>query len=249
MTKVQSIPSGSGAGAQSRSRRTGATARPGRAGCVFALERSLRGAKRVDEPFTHWLLADALPTAVITALCDLPLPPPPPAAEDGTREARNEFRTYIDPAAIGRSPTCRAVAKAFQDGEVIRAIEAVTGAALKATFLRLELTQDIDGFWLKPHTDLGVKRFTLLCYLDAAGQRDVGTDLYAGPADWRARVPFEPGRALAFVPSPSSWHGFEPRPIRDIRRSLIVNYVTPEWRAREQLAFPRTPIVRPAALH
>jgi hypothetical protein len=27
-----------------------------------------------------------------------------------------------------------------------------------------------------------------------------------------------------------------------VRTSVIVNYVTPEWRAREQLAFPTEPV-------
>jgi hypothetical protein len=27
-----------------------------------------------------------------------------------------------------------------------------------------------------------------------------------------------------------------------VRKSLVINYVTNEWKAREQLAFPETPI-------
>ena len=30
----------------------------------------------------------------------------------------------------------------------------------------------------------------------------------------------------------------QPRPISGVRKSVIINYVTEEWRAREQLAFP-----------
>ena len=51
-----------------------------------------------------------------------------------------------------------------------------------------------------------------------------------------------PGAALAFVPSDNTWHGFAPREIKQVRKSLIINYVTPEWRAREQLASPDTPV-------
>ena len=47
---------------------------------------------------------------------------------------------------------------------------------------------------------------------------------------------------MVFVPSDITYHGFEPRPIEGVRNSLIINYVTNEWRAREQLAFPETPI-------
>ena len=58
-----------------------------------------------------------------------------------------------------------------------------------------------------------------------------------------AAVAFANAAAMAFVPSNNTWHGFEPRPIPVVRKSLIVNYVTAEWRAREQLAYPDTPVV------
>jgi len=83
-----------------------------------------------------------------------------------------------------------------------------------------------------------VKRFTLLCYLDPNDRPDLGTDLYEAPERWSSRADFRPGAALAFAPSDRTWHGFEPRPFGCVRKSLIVNYVTSEWRAREQLAFP-----------
>jgi hypothetical protein len=51
---------------------------------------------------------------------------------------------------------------------------------------------------------------------------------------------------MIFVPSKGTWHGFERRPIQGVRRSLIVNYVTNEWRAREQLAFPEAPVTAKA---
>ena len=48
--------------------------------------------------------------------------------------------------------------------------------------------------------------------------------------------------AMVFVPSGNTYHGFEARRIEGVRTSLIINYVTNEWRAREQLAFPEAPI-------
>jgi len=51
---------------------------------------------------------------------------------------------------------------------------------------------------------------------------------------------------MVFVPSNDTWHGFETRPIKGIRKSIIVNYVTRDWRAREQLAYPEA-TVTPAA--
>ena len=43
---------------------------------------------------------------------------------------------------------------------------------------------------------------------------------------------------MIFVPGDDTWHGFEKRPIEGVRRSVILNYVTHEWRAREQLSYP-----------
>ena len=47
---------------------------------------------------------------------------------------------------------------------------------------------------------------------------------------------------MIFVPSSNTFHGFEPRTIEGVRKSVIINYVTTEWRAREQLSFPDHPI-------
>ena len=49
---------------------------------------------------------------------------------------------------------------------------------------------------------------------------------------------------MVFVPSNITYHGIEPRKIDGVRKSVIVNYVTNEWRAREQLAFPERPVER-----
>ncbi len=47
---------------------------------------------------------------------------------------------------------------------------------------------------------------------------------------------------MIFVPGSDTWHGFEKRPIAGVRRSVILNYVTDEWRAREQLSYPEAPV-------
>jgi hypothetical protein len=120
-------------------------------------------------------------------------------------------------------------------------------APLAGTFVRIEYAQDIDGFWLKPHTDIGVKMFTMLIYMsDDPRHTDLGTDIYADETTHVGRSPFAPNSAMIFVPSKHTWHGFERRPIEGVRRSIIVNYVTNEWRAREQLAYPQTPVTAAA---
>jgi hypothetical protein len=142
-------------------------------------------------------------------------------------------------------PVAAQVAEAFQSARAATALTALTGARLFGTYLRIEYAVDVDGFWLEPHTDLGVKALTLFLQLGVPGQEGLGTDLYEAPDQWAERIPFGWNTALAFVPSDRSWHGFEPRPILGVRRSIIVNYVTDDWRDRGQLAFPDRPVGRP----
>ncbi len=117
------------------------------------------------------------------------------------------------------------------------------GSKLAGTYLRVEYGQDTDGFWLEPHTDLGVKMFTMLLYMSKDAQhRSLGTDIYDRDKKHVGSSPFAPNAAMVFVPSDITYHGFEARKIDGVRKSVIINYVTNEWRAREQLAFPDKPI-------
>ena len=213
-----------------------------REACRASFARSLRAAAVDDEPYRHWLLSDVLPGHVAAAMDALPFEAPPLDGVSGSREIHNNTRRYVDQAAIAAYPACRALADAFQDPATVAVVEEVTGAQIDGCCLRIEYAQDTDGFWLQPHTDLGVKKFTLLYYLGPDGHPDLGTDVYRDAATWSHRAPFTPGGALAFVPSDSTWHGFEPRPIPAVRKSLILNYVTEAWIAREQLAYPDNPV-------
>ncbi len=70
----------------------------------------------------------------------------------------------------------------------------------------------------------------------------LGTDIMDAAGQVLGRAPGSFNAGLIFVPGPDTWHGFTRRPIRGVRRSLIVNYVRPEWRSRHELAFPETPV-------
>jgi hypothetical protein len=210
--------------------------------CRASFAHALKSAAAQDDPYRHWMLRDVLPADMAAAMDALPFPAPALNGLSGSREIHNNTRRYIDADAIAKHPMCAALAQAFQHRETVAVVEEVTGARLDGCCLRIEYAQDTDGFWLQPHTDLGVKKFTLLYYLGPDGQPDLGTDVYADAATWSHRAPFEVGGALAFVPSDRTWHGFEPRQIPVVRKSLIVNYVTQEWRAREQLAYPDQPV-------
>ncbi len=97
---------------------------------------------------------------------------------------------------------------------------------------------------MEPHTDIGAKRLTFLIYLsDHPDAENWGTDIMDQAGHVLGRAPGSANRGLIFVPAADTWHGFVRRPILGVRRSLIVNYVGPEWRSRRELAFPGEPVV------
>ncbi|HTI03645.1 MAG TPA: 2OG-Fe(II) oxygenase [Acidisoma sp.] len=194
-------------------------------------------------PYPHWLPEAMLPGPVLDGICDLPLVAPEIGETQGRRETHNSSRLFFGAAAQAAFPVCRALAAALQAPETVGALCRQTGADLLGSHLRIEYCLDRDGFWLEPHTDIGAKFFTMLIYLtDPPPGEDWGTDLYETPLRHVGSAPAQRNAGLVFVPGTDTWHGFIRRPITGVRRSLIVNYVTPEWRARHELAFPDRPV-------
>jgi hypothetical protein len=190
-------------------------------------------------PYLHHLMENVFPADVSDALAELPFAPPVLNGVSGKRELHNDQRSYFDATGVARFPVMGAVAEALQSTRVASLIHEAFAAPIDDTFLRLEYAQDVDGFWLQPHTDLGVKKFTCLIYLsDGPGHEALGTDIYESPDKHFGVSPFGRGAAMVFVPGDNTWHGFEKRRIEGVRRSVILNYVTHEWRAREQLSYP-----------
>ena len=204
---------------------------------------SFKASQANESPYRHWFLSDCLPQETLQEVCALPFSAPDLDGLSGKREVHNATRRYFDAENRATYPVVENVSQAFQSDIVSRAIEDIFVTNLDGSYLRIEFAQDTDGFWLEPHTDLGVKLFTCLLYLsDGPGHSDLGTDIYDIDKHHVARSPFTPNMEMVFIPSDATYHGFEPRSITGVRKSLIINYVTSEWRAREQLAFPEQPI-------
>ena len=208
-----------------------------------AFAASIAARRSFAQPYAHHFLDALFPADVADELADLPFAAPALDGVSGKRELHNDARVYFDAAGIARFPVMGAVAQALQSSAVARLVQQAFDAPVEGTYLRLEYAQDLDGFWLEPHTDLGVKRFTCLIYLsNGPGHDKLGTDIYESPAKHFGASPFQRNGAMVFVPGDNTWHGFEKRKIEGVRRSIILNYVTPDWRAREQLSFPDAPV-------
>ena len=204
-----------------------------------AFEAAMAARRSFDHPYPHHLMDNVFPAEVSDALAELPFAPPVLNGLSGKRELHNDQRSYFDATGVARFPIMGAVAEALQSTRLVSAIHDAFDADIDDTFLRLEYAQDVDGFWLQPHTDLGVKKFTCLVYLsEGPGHEKLGTDIYETPEKHFGVSPFKRGGAMVFVPGDNTWHGFEKRPIEGVRRSVILNYVTHDWRAREQLSYP-----------
>jgi hypothetical protein len=209
---------------------------------------SLHNSREFFIPYRHWLLSNTLPDDVAQAITELPWPPPAVDNIHGTREANNTTRTHFSVARRARYKVCDQVAQAFQSHEVIRVIEQTCDVDLAGTSLRIEYCQDSEGFWLAPHTDIGVKKLTLQIYLSKEpGSHEWGTDLLDGQKNLVCRAPSAFKAGMMFIPGSNTWHAFAKRPIQGVRKSILINYVGPEWRARHELCFPDQPVSRPVA--
>ncbi|MDR3448930.1 MAG: 2OG-Fe(II) oxygenase [Alphaproteobacteria bacterium] len=201
---------------------------------------SLGRAAHQTAPFDYWLLDDAFPEDVVDRVADLPFLPPENPLFEGRRECNNSTRVYFSPENQDKFPVCRDLVETFSNPSILAAIERMTHADVSKGQLRIEYCQDVDGFWLEPHLDISVKLFTMLVYLsDDPNLFDAGTDIYDSTPEHRlvASAPYEKNKGLIFVPGTNTWHGFTKRPIKGLRKSIIINYVSPEWRNKDELAY------------
>ena len=211
---------------------------------LATLLESIETSKCTEKPYRHWFLERCLPEYAVRQILDLPFATPSLDGVSGKRELHNATRKYFDGSNREQFSVCEELCRAFQDQRLTESIAGHFEAKLHGTCLRVEYAQDTDGFWLEPHTDLGVKAFTMLLYLSKDTQHEsLGTDIYDTSKTHVGRSPFVSNTAMVFVPSLITYHGFERRRIEGLRKSLIINYVTSEWRAREQLAFPEVPVI------
>ena len=196
-------------------------------------------APTLDDPYRHYVLNNLFDSQLIDGILDLPFEPLDLDYAAGTREEFNAVRRYITPEITENYDAAKRVVDAFLDPAVIQKIESMEGICLKDSLLRIEYAIDADKFWLKPHTDLGVKLVTMLIYLSKDEDAETwGTDIYSDGDTFHSTVPYQSNRALLFFPTDKTWHGFEPRSIKGVRKTLIVNFVTQAWMNRHELVHP-----------
>jgi hypothetical protein len=204
---------------------------------------SVRAARREGSPYRHWKLSGMFPEDLCTGILTLPIVPPQLGRTDGTRGSYNDQRTFITPMLREQYPTCAVLADALQRPEVAQLMAETCGIDVAGSHLRMEYIQDTDGAWLEPHCDIPEKLFSMVIYFCLGPEaKDWGTDIYDADRRWVGRSPATFNSAVIFIPGKNTWHGFEPRPIRGVRRLMEINYVRRDWRSRDQLADPERSI-------
>ncbi|CAI3941636.1 unnamed protein product [Commensalibacter communis] len=203
------------------------------------LHQSIHQASEYGYPYRHWLLENVLPDFVCDSLIEW-MPDARAISGDiqGRRENHNQNRVFVDPQKQQEDPRCATLAQAFEAQETRDLFSTMTGADLSDTWLRLELCLDKEGFWLEHHTDIGAKKLTFLISLSLGEDAESwGTDIMNAQGDSLARSSGKFNSAFLFIPGKDTWHGYKKRPMNGIRRTLIMNYVSQNWRAKHELAF------------
>jgi hypothetical protein len=205
---------------------------------IGALQRSVR----LETPYRRWALTDSFPEALSAAVALLPIVPPMLGATDGTRDAYNARRTFFTPKLRSEYPTCENLCQALMRPDVARQLSQTLEFDADGTFVRVEYIQDTDGMWLEPHRDVPEKIFSMVLYLCTGPHtKDWGTDIYDDNKQWVGRSSSEFNTSAIFKAGRNTWHGFDKRPIIGVRRLMEINYVR-DWRDRDQLSFPDTPV-------
>jgi hypothetical protein len=200
---------------------------------------AVRNARREDSPYRHWRLSNVFPEEVCTGILTLPIAPPQLGRTDGTRGSYNDRRSFITPTLRQHYPICAVLAEALQQPDVARLMAQTCDIDVSGSNLRMEYIQDVDGAWLEPHCDIPEKLFSMVVYFCLGPEaKDWGTDIYDAERRWVGRSSAAFNSGVIFIPGPATWPGFEPRPIRGVRRLMEINYVRRDWRSRDQLAYP-----------
>lgn len=192
--------------------------------CQAAISRSLSQATARNDPYPHWLLTQILPPAAIRSICRAPISPPLPSACWIGDEERLSSLTRLTSTTTEAFPICGAIADAFRSPATAGRIARLTGLDLSRCRIEIGLAQHVGHFRQDPHTGAGFAAATLVIHLDNAGQRGLGVDLYRDRETWAGQAPGDPGSAILIAATAESWRGFEPRQIREVRKTLVVDW-------------------------
>ena len=103
--------------------------------------------------------------------------------------------------------------------------------------MRIEHTLDSGDFWLEPHLDIKEKLLTFLVYLSKdPDSNEWGTTIYNKDLSFHSKAPYKSNLGLMFMAGKDTWHGVPKQNIQGVRKNIIINYVTSDWKSIHELA-------------
>ncbi len=189
------------------------------------------------EPFKHWLFDGVLSEETIDELLKLPLPVPKIEKHTGKRESQNQTRIFLNKECCNKHSVAKNVANVFNHPSIISKLSNICGRDLTKGKLRIEYTLDTGDFWLEPHLDIKEKLVTFLIYLSKdPGSSEWGTTIYNRDLSFHSKAPYKSNMGLMFMAGEDTWHGVPKQNIQGIRKNLIINFVTKDWKSTLELA-------------
>ena len=189
------------------------------------------------EPFKHWLFDGVLSEETIDELLKLPLPVPKIEKHTGKRESQNQTRIFLNKECCNKHSVAKNVANVFNHPSIISKLSNICGRDLTKGKLRIEYTLDTGDFWLEPHLDIKEKLVTFLIYLSKdPGSSEWGTTIYNRDLSFHSKAPYKSNMGLMFMAGEDTWHGVPKQNIQGIRKNLIINFVTKDWKSINELA-------------
>jgi len=206
---------------------------------------ALKNSRMNDNPWEHFTFEGALTDEQIDEIRNASIPRDG-VLHDGTRSGYKEgvekqnhkLREYITKDNYHRYPELTKFINEMRGKEVREAIAQMVKNEnnFAGSFVRLEVLNDVEGFWLKPHCDITEKLISSLIYVNKTGENiNLGTDLYNENLKLVKTVPFWNNLGYIFA-GPNKWHGMdEGKNIKIERRGIQLNYVTfqTDWPVHE----------------
>ena len=190
-----------------------------------------------SEPFKHWIFDGVLLEETIDELLKLPLALPKIEKHTGKRESQNQTRIFFDEHHCNKYSVAKNIAYVFNHPSIISQLGSVCERDLTKGKLRIEYTLDTGGFWLEPHLDIKEKLLTFLIYLSKDPDSSKwGTTIYNRDLSFHSKAPYKSNMGLMFMSGEDTWHGVPKQNIQGIRKNLIINYVTKDWKSTHELA-------------
>ncbi len=189
------------------------------------------------DPFNHWLYNRVLLDETVDELLKIKLPLPKIENHRGKREIYNKSRIFFNKENCDKYPVVRNIVKIFNNPDIVSQLGNICGRDLKQGKLRIEYTLDSGDFWLEPHLDIKEKLLTFLVYLSKdPGSSEWGTTIYNKDLSFHSKAPYKSNLGLMFMAGKDTWHGVLKQNIQGVRKNIIINYVTSDWKSTHELA-------------